>query len=198
MIPSRWKELSVSWDGHKLSNHPHLFIGIILDRSFRNHLQNTKAKINTWNNILCKLVHFKWGTNPSTVRPTAHRSKPEPITSHKLVDTGLKDTCRFITGCTKTTPELCTPQPTNQTIRYCPNWEKSLTPDTLCGLRLIERHLRLFLTRKKIHFNPHWIPLESQTRKRRIISPWMVFLSHYSMEMKDKTESSSSSATYEN
>lgn len=60
------KELSVSWDGHKLtlSNHPHpLYLVVPLDRTFtsKNHLQNTKAEVNTRNNILHKLVNSKWG-----------------------------------------------------------------------------------------------------------------------------------------
>ena len=64
-------ELSVSWDGHKLSDHPHpVYLGVTLDRTlaFKNHLQNTKAKINTRNNILRKLVNSKWSADPSTVR----------------------------------------------------------------------------------------------------------------------------------
>ncbi|CAM4556070.1 unnamed protein product [Leuciscus chuanchicus] len=54
------KELSISWDGYKLSNHPHpVYLGVTLDRtlSFKTHLQNTKAKINTRNNILAKLLN---------------------------------------------------------------------------------------------------------------------------------------------
>ncbi|KAI4829369.1 hypothetical protein KUCAC02_023413 [Chaenocephalus aceratus] len=41
------KELSVTWDGHKLSNHTHpMYLGVTLDRtlSFNKHMENTKAK----------------------------------------------------------------------------------------------------------------------------------------------------------
>ena len=68
------KELSVTWDGHKLSNHTHpVYLGVTLDRtlSFKKHLENTKAKVNTRNNILRKLVNSKWGADPQTVRATA-------------------------------------------------------------------------------------------------------------------------------
>ena len=65
---------NVSWDGHKLLNHPHpVYLGVTLDKtlSFKTHLQNTKAKVNTHNNILRKLVNSKWGADPPTIRATA-------------------------------------------------------------------------------------------------------------------------------
>ncbi|KAL7383211.1 hypothetical protein ABVT39_006598 [Epinephelus coioides] len=114
------KELCVSWDGHKLSNHSHpVYLGVTLDRtlSFKLHLQNTKAKVNTRNNILRKLVNSKWGADPSIVRTTALAlcfSTAEYACSSwsrchhtKLVDTALNDTCRIITGCIKSTPVPC-------------------------------------------------------------------------------------------
>ncbi|KAJ8371111.1 hypothetical protein SKAU_G00111390 [Synaphobranchus kaupii] len=114
------KELNISWDGHKLLNHPHpVYLGVTLDRtlSFKTHLQNTKAKVNTRNNILRKLVNSKWGADPPTIRATAlalcfstaeYACSSWSRTHHtKLVDTALNDTCRIITGCIKTTPVPC-------------------------------------------------------------------------------------------
>ena len=85
--------------------------------SFKTHLQNTKAKVNTRNNILRKLVNSKWGADPPTIRATALAlcfSTAEYACSSwsrshhtKLVDTALNDTCRIITGCIKTTPVPC-------------------------------------------------------------------------------------------
>ena len=78
---------------------------------------NTKAKINTRNNLLRKLTNSRWGAHPATVRttalalflPTAEfacsswcRSRH---TEHVYI--ALNDTCRIITGCLKATPITC-------------------------------------------------------------------------------------------
>ena len=78
---------------------------------------NTKAKINTRNNILRKLINSKWGAVPSTVRATAlalclstaeYACSTWSRSCHtKLIDTALNDTCRSVTGCIKTTPIPC-------------------------------------------------------------------------------------------
>ncbi|KAL7403521.1 hypothetical protein ABVT39_001676 [Epinephelus coioides] len=85
--------------------------------SFKLHLQNTKAKVNTRNNILRKLVNSKWSADPSTVRTTAlalcfstakYACSSWSRSHHtKLVDAALNDTCRIITGCIKSTPVPC-------------------------------------------------------------------------------------------
>jgi hypothetical protein len=50
-----------------------MYLGVTLDRtlSFKTYLQNTKATVNTRNNILRKLVNSRWGADPSTIRATA-------------------------------------------------------------------------------------------------------------------------------
>lgn len=50
-----------------------MYLGITLDRSltYREHCINTKAKINTRNNLLKKLVHTNWGADPTILRTTA-------------------------------------------------------------------------------------------------------------------------------
>ncbi|XP_077073341.1 putative RNA-directed DNA polymerase from transposon X-element [Siphateles boraxobius] len=137
-------ELSISWDGYKLSNHPHpVYLGVTLDRtlSFKTHLQNTKAKINTHNNILRKLVNSKWGADPPTISvtalalcfSTAEYACSSWSRSHhtKLIDTALNDTCRIITGCIKTTPVPCLyalsgiAPPPHQTIHHRPRRAES-------------------------------------------------------------------------
>ena len=82
--------------------------------SFKRHALNTKAKVNTINNLLRKITNPRWGAHPDTVRTTAlalcfsiaefacsswGRSRH---TGH--VDIALNDTCRIITGCLKATP----------------------------------------------------------------------------------------------
>ncbi|KAK1885448.1 3-octaprenyl-4-hydroxybenzoate carboxy-lyase [Dissostichus eleginoides] len=79
-----------------------------IGHSFKKHLENTKAKVNTRNNILRKLVNSKWGADPPTIRATAmvlcfstvEYACSSWCRSHhtKLVDTALNDTCRIITG----------------------------------------------------------------------------------------------------
>ncbi|CAM4347724.1 unnamed protein product [Leuciscus chuanchicus] len=104
------KELSVSWDGDKLSNHPHpVYLGVTVDRtlSFKTHLQNTKAKINTRNNILRKLPPTIRATALALCFPTAEYACWSRSHHTKLIDTALNDTCHIITGCIKTTPVPC-------------------------------------------------------------------------------------------
>ena len=84
------------------------------------HALNTKAKVNTRNNLLRKLTNSRWGDHPATVRTTALAlcfSTAEYAcivcsswgrSRHTgLVDIALNDTCRIITGCLKATPIPC-------------------------------------------------------------------------------------------
>ena len=121
-----------------------MYLGVTLDRtlSFKTYLQNTKATVNTRNNILRKLVNSRWGADPSTIRATAlalcfstadYACSSWSRTHHtKLVDTALNDTCRIITGCIKTTPVPCLyalaagiAPPPHQTIHHCPRRAES-------------------------------------------------------------------------
>jgi len=49
------------------------YLGVTLDRSltFKKYCENTRAKVNTRNNILRKLVNSKWGTDSNTLRTSA-------------------------------------------------------------------------------------------------------------------------------
>ena len=110
----------MTWNGLELDHYPNpIYLGVTLDRtlSFKQHALNTKAKVNTRNNLLRKLTNSRWGAHPSTVRTTAlalcfstaeyacsswSRSRH---TGH--VDIALNDTCRIITGCLKAIPIPC-------------------------------------------------------------------------------------------
>ena len=68
------RPLKVPWNGVDLENTTHpKYLGVTLDRTLRykQHIQNTKMKVATRNNILKKLANSKWGTNASTIRTTA-------------------------------------------------------------------------------------------------------------------------------
>ena len=114
------RNIDVTWNGLELDHYTNTtYLGVTLDRtlSFKLHALNTKAKINTRNNLLRKLTISRWGPRPPTVRTTAlelcfstaefacswwGRSRH---TGH--VDIALNDTCRIITGCLKATTTPC-------------------------------------------------------------------------------------------
>ena len=54
------------------TTHPK-YLGVILDRplSSKQHIRNTKMKVDTRNNLRTKLATCKWGANPSTIQTTA-------------------------------------------------------------------------------------------------------------------------------
>ena len=67
-------KLNVTWNGLELDHYPnHIYLGVTLDRtlSFKQHALNTKAKVNSRNNLLRKLTNSRWGALPATVRTTA-------------------------------------------------------------------------------------------------------------------------------
>lgn len=82
--------------------------------SYRKHLENTAAKINTRNNIIQKLCGTTWGANASTLRTSAlslvysvaEYCAPVWLNScHvKTIDTKINETMRIISGCLKSTP----------------------------------------------------------------------------------------------
>ena len=71
VFPLRNREaLKVSWDGVDLENTAHpKFLDVTLNRtlSYKRHIQNTKIKVTTRNNLLRKLANSKWGTNEGTI-----------------------------------------------------------------------------------------------------------------------------------
>jgi len=81
-----------------------------LDRSltFKKHCENTRAKVNTRNNILRKLVNSKWGADANTLRISAIALSYSaakyacPVWKSsayaKNIDIALNESCRIITG----------------------------------------------------------------------------------------------------
>lgn len=92
------------------------YLGITLDRSltYRKHLEKTRAKLKSRNNIIQKLCGSSWGTDANTLRisslalvySVAEYCSPVWRHSHhvRMVDTQLNSTMRLITGAIKSTP----------------------------------------------------------------------------------------------
>ena len=68
------KQLNISWNGVNLThcNLP-VYVGVTLDRtlSYKAHIEKTKKKVGTRNNIIRKLRTSKWGAPPTTLRLSA-------------------------------------------------------------------------------------------------------------------------------
>ena len=110
------RELNVVSNGTRLSNTTTpVYLGIHLDRTLRykTHIEKTKVKVNTRNNIIRKLAKSKWGCNASTLRPSclalcysaAEYACPvwaRSTHAYKL-NSALHDCCRIISGCLKQT-----------------------------------------------------------------------------------------------
>ena len=81
--------------------------------SYKQHIQNTKMKVATRNNLLKKLANSKWGTNASTIRTTALSlcysiaEYAAPVWARStyavILDPELNKAYRAITGCIKPT-----------------------------------------------------------------------------------------------
>ena len=111
-----WQQLNISWNGVNLThcNIP-VYLGVTLDRtlSYKAHIENTKKKVGTRNNIIRKLSTSKWGATPTTLRSSAlalcysaaEYACPvwERSTHTKKLDATLNETCRMITRCLKPT-----------------------------------------------------------------------------------------------
>ena len=92
-----------------------VYLGVTLDRtlSYKAHIEKTKKKVGTRNNIIRKLRTSKWGATPTTLRSfalalcysAAEYACPvwERSTHAKKLDATLNETCRMITGCLKPT-----------------------------------------------------------------------------------------------
>ena len=68
------RKLDVTWNALELDHYPtpiYLEVTLDLTLSFKQHALNTKAKVNTRNNLLLKLTNSIWGAHPTTVRTTA-------------------------------------------------------------------------------------------------------------------------------
>ena len=110
------KQLNISWNGVNLThcNLP-VYLGVTLDRtlSYKAHIEKTKKKVETRNNIIRKLRNSKWGATPTTLGSSAlalcysaaEYACPvwERSTHAKKLDSTLNETCRMITGCLKPT-----------------------------------------------------------------------------------------------
>ena len=110
------RSLKVVWIKTELENNTHLkYLGVILYRSlsYKEHIQNTKMKVATRDNLLTKLATSKWGGNLSTIRTTAlalgyftaeYAAAVWPRSAHdKNLDPELNQACRSITGYLKPT-----------------------------------------------------------------------------------------------
>lgn len=110
-------QLRITFNNTTLRHNPTpKYLGVTLDRAltYKKHLTNTAAKINTRNNILHKLTGTSWGASASTLRTAAMGlvySTAEYCSSTWLnsrhvskVDVQLNSTMRTITGTLKSTP----------------------------------------------------------------------------------------------
>ena len=110
------RSFKVSRNGVDLDNTTHpKYLGVTLDRtlSYKQHIQNTKMKVDTRNTRLNELAYSKWGTNASTIRTTALAlcyaiaEYPAPVwarsTYADILDPELNKAIRAITGCLKPT-----------------------------------------------------------------------------------------------
>ena len=103
------RSLKVVWNKTELENTTHpKYLGVTLDRwlSYKQHIQNTKMKVATRNDILTTLATSKWGANPSTIRTTAlslsystaEYADPAWVRSEhaKNLDPELNQSCRSV------------------------------------------------------------------------------------------------------
>ena len=111
------RQLQVTWSDTALEHCEHpVYLGVTLDRtlSFKTHIEKTKSKMWSRNNILSKLTGTTWGANPQTLKSTALAlcysaaeyacSVRERSTNKKKINTTLNACCRQITGCLRPTP----------------------------------------------------------------------------------------------
>ena len=92
-----------------------MYLGVTLDRtlSYKAHIEKTKKKVGTRNNIIRKLRNSKWGATATTLRSSALALRYsaadyacpvwERSTHAKKPNATLNETCRMITGCLKPT-----------------------------------------------------------------------------------------------
>lgn len=111
------RQLRVFADNQQLKHNKNpKYLGVTLDRtlSFKEHLQNTAAKLRTRNNIIHKLCGTTWGSTAATMRcsalglvySAAEYCAPVWLNSSytRLIDVQLNTTMRLISGTLKSTP----------------------------------------------------------------------------------------------
>ena len=110
------KHLQIEWNGVELQHMEHpIYLGVQLDRTltYKQHIRNTKHKVESRNAIISKLATTKYGANPRTIRTAAlalsfsvaEYACPvwERSRHTKILDTTINTTCRKITGCLRPT-----------------------------------------------------------------------------------------------
>ena len=110
------RQLKVFWSGTPLENCDHpVYLGVTLDRclSFKTHIEKTKAKVCSRNNIISRLTGTNWGASPATLRSSAlalcYSSAEyacavwERSTHARKINPALNATCRLISGCLRST-----------------------------------------------------------------------------------------------
>ena len=136
------KQLNISWNGVNLThcNLP-VYLGVTLYRtlSYKAHIEKTKKKVGTRNNIIRKLRNSKWGATPTTLRSSAlalcysaaEYACPvwERSTHAKKLDATLNETCRMITGCLKPTNTKSAHTRRNRPVRHQESGGKSYGTD---------------------------------------------------------------------
>ena len=111
-----WQQLNISWNGVNLTHCKlPMYLGVTLERtlSYKAHIEKTKKKVGTRNNIIRKLRNSKWGATPSTLRSSAlalcysaaEYACPvwERSTHAEQLNATLNEACRMTTGSLKPT-----------------------------------------------------------------------------------------------
>ena len=86
------RELNVVWNGTSLSNTTTpVYLGIHLDRTlcYKTHIEKTKMKVNTINNIIHKLANSRWGARHRHSDPAASPSATQLLSTPALCGQGL-------------------------------------------------------------------------------------------------------------
>ena len=119
-----------------------VYLGVTLDRtlSYKAHIEKTKKKVGTRNNIIRKLRTSKWGSTLTTLWSSAialcysaaEYACPvcERSTHAKKLDVTLNETCRMITGSLKLTNTNVCPYSPDRPIRHQESGGKSYGTDS--------------------------------------------------------------------
>lgn len=115
-------ELKVTMGDRILNHNPTpKYLGVTLDRSltFKQHITKLRGKINSRNNIICKLASTSWGTDAKTLRistlslvfSTANYCCPVWVNSchSHIVDAALNKALRIVSGTVRSTPTTWLP-----------------------------------------------------------------------------------------
>lgn len=179
------QELSIIFESNLLThkNTPK-YLGITLDKtlSFKKHLSQTAAKLNTRNNILHKLCGTIWGFSASTLSSPALELVYSiaqycdqgwlKSTHSRKVDVQLNNSMWIISGTIKSTSIRCLP-----ILSHIP-------PPHLCRQNTLVREYRKIISKPQltIHFYAHDL---ERNRYSRNPSPKLL-QSHQVMEVRMK------------